>query len=146
MMLFFGNDHTIRNFSQTGKPSVDSETRPPAVRRPRHCGEDMQLTMQTATAPGDSLPPGLEPRAQEKHPVWQCHCGFRLDPKPDPREAVWAAAAAVETCQWEMDHAIQQLHHALRTASAKGATDDLLAESAQLPRKELQTILRPAEK
>jgi hypothetical protein len=43
-----------------------------------------------------------------------------------------------------MDHAVQQLHKALRAASAKGATDELLAESAQLPLGELQMILGQA--
>lgn len=145
MMIFFGNDHPIRHFSQTGKLPVDSKNSPPTVRRPRHCGEDMQLTTQTATALGDSSPPGLDPPMQEMHLVWNCHCGFRLDPKPDLRERLWAAPAAVETCQWEMDDAVQQLHHALRTASTKGATEELLAESAQVPHKELQAILRLAE-
>ena len=141
MIIFFGNDHIIHEYNEDGEPSAESGTRLPPVSRPGHCGDDMQLTMQGAAAAGDSLPPSLDDPVKDLRLVWQCQCGFRLDPQPDPREKVWAAAAAVETCQWEMDHAVQQLHKALRAASAKGATDELLAESAQLPLGELQMIL-----
>lgn len=142
-MIFFGNGHTIRKLGQEGEPSVDAETRPPPVSRPGHCGDDMQLTMYSAAPPAArvSLQPSVDDPVRDLHLVWQCQCGFRLDPQPDLREEVWAAAAAVETCQWEMDHAVQQLHRALRAASAKGATDELLAESAQLPLDEIQMIL-----
>lgn len=144
-MIFFGSDHSIRKFSQDGEPLVESGTGLPPVSRPGHCGEEMQLTMQSAVAAGDAQPPSSEGSIPDLRLVWQCQCGFRLDPQPDPREKVWAAAAAVETCQWEMDHAVQQLHKALRAASAKGATDELLAASAQLPLSELQMILAQAE-
>lgn len=137
-MIFFGNDHKS---SQDGEPSVDPGTPLHPLSRPGHCGVDMQLTTHSAAAAGDSPSPGLDHPGPDLHLVWQCQCGFRLDPQPDPRERVWAAAAAVETCQWEMDHAVQQLHKAVRAASAKGATDELLAESAQLTRDELQKIL-----
>lgn len=140
-MRFIGNDHTIREFGPEGELSMDPGTR----LRPRHCGDDMQLTMHGAADAGGSLPPGLDSPGPDLRLVWQCLCGFRLDAQPDPCEKVWAAAAAVETCQWEMDHAVQQLRQALRTASAMGATDELLAESAQLPRDELQMILGQAD-
>lgn len=140
-MIFFGNNHTIRNSPHEGEASAKSGARLPPASRPGHCGDDMQLTMHNAAAAVDFLPPSLDDPVPDLHHVWQCQCGFRLDPQPDPRDEVWAAAAAVETCQWEMDHAVQQLHKALREASAKGATDELLAESAQLPLAELQMIL-----
>jgi hypothetical protein len=136
-MMFISNDHTIRKFSNDGS----SESRPPPTNRPGHCGEDMQLSIHSTAAAGDSQSPIPEQPGPDLRLVWQCRCGFRLDPQPDHREEVWAAAAAVETCQWEMDHAVQELHRALREASAKGATDELLAESAQLPLAELQMIL-----
>lgn len=137
-MLFIGNDHTIRNFRQRGEPSVDRGS--PAV-RPRHCGDGMQLIIHGAAAEG-STSPGVEDCGPDLRLVWQCRCGFRLDPQPDPREKVWAAAALVETCQWEMDQALVQLHRAIRAASAKGTPTELLAESAQLSRHEIQMILR----
>ena len=139
-MIFFGNDHTIREFSQ-GESSPDSGARVSRGSRPRHCGNDMRLTMNTANPAEDSLPPTYDNPVPDHHLVWQCQCGFHLHPQPDKREQVWAAAAAVEACQWEMDHAVQQLHRALRAASANGVTDELLAESAQLPLSELQGIL-----
>lgn len=145
-MILFGNDHTIRKSSQDGDPSADPGTPLHPLSRPSHCGDDMQLTTHSAAAAGDSPSPGLDDPRPDLHLVRQCQCGFRLDPQPDPREKVWAAAAAVETCQWEMDHAVQQLHVALRAASAKGVTDELLAESAQLPRDELQMILGQARR
>jgi hypothetical protein len=140
-MIFIGNDRKIRRFGPEGDFSADSGTRLPPVRRPGHCGDAMQLTMQSAAAAGDSLPPGSDGPVRDLRLVWQCRCGFRLDPVPDPRKRVWAAAAAVEASQWEMDHAIQQLHAALRTASARGVTDELLAEWAQLRPRELKIIL-----
>lgn len=143
-MIFFGSDHITGKFSQDGEPLAESGNGLPPVSRPGHCGDDMQLTSHGAVAAGDSPPPSSEGSMPELRLVWQCQCGFRLDPQPDPREGVWAAAAAVETCQWEMDHAVQQLHKALRAASAKGATDELLAASAQLPLSELQMILGQA--
>lgn len=87
-MIFFGNDHTIRKFSQEGDPSVDPGTLLPPVSRPRHCGDDMQLTMQGADAAGDSVPPSSDDAMPDLLLVWQCQCGFRLDPEPDPREKV----------------------------------------------------------
>lgn len=55
---------------------------------------------------------------------------------------MWAAAALVETCHWELDQALVQLHGAIRAASDKGTPNELLAESAQLSRQEIQMILR----
>jgi hypothetical protein len=137
-MLFIGNDHTIRNFSQCGEPSAD---RGSPVRRPRHCGDGMQLIIHGAAAEG-STSLGVEEDGPDLRLVWHCRCGFRLDPQPDPRERVWAAAALVETCQWELDHALVQLHGAIRAASDRGMPIELLAESAQLSRHEIQMILR----
>lgn len=139
-MMFISNDRTIREFGPEGELSVEPGTR----LRPRHCGDAMQLAMHSTPAAGDSLPPGLDGPVRDLRLVWQCLCGFRLDAQSDPGEEVWAAAAAVETCQREMDHAVQHLHQALRAASAMGVADELLAESAQLPRDELEMILGPA--
>lgn len=120
-MIFFGYDRTIRKSGQEEEPSGDSGTPLPPVSRPGHCGGAMQLTMHSAAAAGDSLPPGLDDPVPDLHLVWQCQCGFRMDhPQPDPGEEVWAAAARIETCQQEMDHAVQQLHKALRAASTEG--------------------------
>lgn len=145
-MILFGNDHTIRKSSHDGEPSVDPGTPLHPLDRPGQCGDDVQLTTHSAAAAGDSPSLGLDDPRPDLHLVWQCQCGFRLDPQPDPREKVWATAAAGETCQWEMDRAVQQLHKAVRPASAKGATDELLAESAQLRRDELQKILGQARR
>jgi hypothetical protein len=54
---------------------------------------------------------------------------------------VWAAAASVETCQWEMDQAVLQLRAAIRSASAKGVSSELLADAGQLSCHEIQSIL-----
>lgn len=140
-MIFIGNDHKIRRFGQEGKFSAGPGTRLPPVNRPGHCGVDMQITLQSSVAAGDSSSPGLDGPVRDLCLVWQCRCGFRLDPQPDPRKRVWAAAAAVEACQWEMDYAFQQLHAALSAASARGVTDELLAEWAQLRPGELKIIL-----
>lgn len=139
-MLFISNDHTIPNFSQVGQSMADPGSRPPVV-RPRHCGDEMQLIIQGATA-GDSTSHGIQGCGPDLRLVWHCRCGFRLDPQPDPREKVWAAAALVETCQWEMDQALVQLYRAIQAASDKGTPTELLAESAQLSRQEIHTILR----
>lgn len=66
-MLFIGNDHTIRNFSQHG-PSSDS--RPPGI-RPRHCGDGMQLIIHGAAAEG-STSLGVEDCGPDLRLVWQC--------------------------------------------------------------------------
>lgn len=77
-MIFIGSDHTIRKFGQDGEPSVDSGTRLPPVSRPGHCGEDMQLSIHSAAAAGDSRPPSLDDPVPDLYLVWQCRCGFRL--------------------------------------------------------------------
>lgn len=41
--------------------------------------------------------------------------------QPDPREKVGAAVAPVEACEWDMDHAVQQLHKALRDGVGQGS-------------------------
>jgi hypothetical protein len=77
VMIFISSDHTIRNFRQDGKFSVESGGRPRA-RRPGHCGEDMELTLGVAPA-ADSLPSDSEDSGPDLRLVWQCRCGFRLD-------------------------------------------------------------------
>jgi len=84
-MIFIGADHTIRDFRQDGEPSVDSGVRLPPVRRPGHCGSDMRLTIHSAAATRDSLPSSLGAPGPDLHLVWQCPCGFRQDPQPEPR-------------------------------------------------------------
>jgi hypothetical protein len=89
-MIFVSNDHTIRKFGQDGEPLADSGTRLLPVSHPGHCGEDMQLTIQSSAAAGHSLPPGLDDPVPDLHLVWQCRCGFRLDTQPEPTYKVWA--------------------------------------------------------
>lgn len=100
-MIFISNDHTIRKFGQDGEPLADSGTRLLPVSHPGHCGADMQLTIQSSAAAGHSLPPGLDDPVPDLHLVWQCRCGFRLDPQPEPTYKVWATDARVEACQCE---------------------------------------------
>lgn len=136
-MLFVGNDDTIRHLGQIRDLSALSGLGTSGL-RPVHCGQGMQLTFHRA--PGDPI--SSSPEADgDLCLVWQCGCGFTRDPQPDPRQEVWAAAASVETCQWEMDQALVQLHAAIRSASAKGVSSDVLADSGQLSRHEVQSIL-----
>jgi hypothetical protein len=141
MMLFISSDRKIQKLYQGGELSAASGMGLPPARRPGHCGADMELTMQSSAAAGDFLSPILGGPVRDLHLVWQCRCGFRLDPRSDPRNKVWAAAAAVEGCQWEMDHAVLQLDMALRAASAMGVADELLAKWAQLSPREIKRIL-----
>ncbi|WP_457963667.1 hypothetical protein M1E17_19900 [Arthrobacter sp. D1-29] len=136
-MLFVGNDDTIGHRRKMGGSSAVSGPEASSL-RPAHCGQAMQLTVHRAA--GDSTL--SSPQAgDDLRLVWQCRCGFTLDPQPDPREDVWAAAASVETCQWEMDQALLQLRTAIRSASAKGVSSELLADAGQLSCLEIQSIL-----
>jgi hypothetical protein len=86
-MIVFGMSHTVRNNSgQDGERLLGTATRLPPVRRPNHCGDDMQLTMQGAVAARNSPPLGVSGDGRDLHLVWQCRCGFRLDPHPAPPE------------------------------------------------------------
>lgn len=91
-MVFFAAGHTVRNSGQDGERLLGTATRLPPVRRPNHCGDDMQLTMQGAAAARNSPSPGISGDGRDSYLVWQCQCGFRLDPHPAPSE-VWGAAA-----------------------------------------------------
>ena len=140
-MLFVSSHHTIGNSSQRAESAGDSGPGSAAI-PPFHCGEGMQLLIHRA-ADGDSPPAGFDDPGPDVRLVWHCQYGFRLDPRPDPFEEVSAAAARVEACQWELGHALAQLRRAIRTASAKGMPNELLAESAQLSRHEVQMALGP---
>lgn len=103
-MLFIGNDRKIRKFGQEGEP--DSWTRLSPVSRPAHCGDAVQLTMHTA---GGVLVARLE--RSRAGSALRVAMPMRIPPgsSAGSEKTVWAAAAAVEACQWEMDHAVQQL-------------------------------------
>ena len=108
----------------------------PVDAAPQHCGG----TMVKRKASLDSLLWGFQlPGSAE----WICPCGFRQDAAAagEPLHAVRTAAARVESLQWELDAAKDELLSALRTAAANGSTSTELIEAAGLPDDEFARLL-----
>lgn len=130
-MIFFGVNHPVRNSRQEGILAQDRATPLPPVSRPNHCGEDMQLTMQSAAETKPSPSPGLNAPEPDLHLVWQCLCGFRRDPHPAPQEERPAVPAS--PAKENVDHARHRLH-GMFLPSAQGTTVQPFAESAPITR------------
>lgn len=111
-----------------------------AVGAPLHCGDPM--TLRETSYRGSSYGMVLQPvPASDVELVWACSCGFQLSHE-EPRELalpltpalrrVAAAAADVESLQWDLDQRTAELEAAVARAAESGAAIIDIAEAADL--------------
>lgn len=119
-----------------------------ALGAPLHCGEPM--TLRETSYRGSSY--GLvsqPPTGSDVELVWACSCGFQLSPA-EPEELalplspalhrVAAAAADLESLQWQLDQLTDELESAVLQAADAGAAIIDIAEAAQLEPADVQQL------
>ncbi len=118
------------------------------VGSPLHCGGPM--TLRETSYRGSSY--GLVPQPDtgfDVELVWACTCGFQLSPAEPKQLAhplspallrVAAAAADLESLQWQFDQRTDDLESAVRQAAHAGVAITDIAEAAQLRPADVQQL------
>ena len=119
-----------------------------ALGSPLHCGEPM--TLRETSYRGSSYGLVQQPApGVDVELVWACACGFQLSPE-EPKELalplspalhrVAAAAADLESLQWQLDQLTDDLESAVLEAADAGAAIIDIAEAAHLEPADVQQI------
>ncbi|AUZ87786.1 hypothetical protein CVO76_09210 [Arthrobacter agilis] len=119
-----------------------------AVGAPLHCGEPMTLRETSYTGSSYGMIPQA-PAGFDVELVWACSCGFQLSheepaelahPLPPALRRVAAAAADLESMQWQLDQLAGELECAVLQAADAGAAIVDIADAAHLEPGEVQQL------